>query len=414
MPSRPQAPQKHGRMIRRFEVFRSLSILILIGGIVYLEIARPFGAFRLGTFVLFALLVAVLTSFARGAWRDGLLILTSLLFGICAIEAFATIISPASDIRTTRGFTVPEPVIGWGPRTFRCSFTRRVSIRGTGRVIYDVNYSINRDLIRPTRSCKSGPTVAFFGCSLTFGQGVNDNETMPQYVSDAFGDNLRVLNLGFPGYGPQQFLRELETGHFDHVVGPKPKLFVFMTTPWHIIRSSCKASWVMDGPRYRLVDDKVVYQGVCYTGLARWLKQWAQHSAAFRLFIQPRLEQINHADVDLYIRIMLAAVDLAKTKYGAPTLIPFIRAPEAYLRPTGFSNDEIIRRLRDGGADVVDVSLDKQQAAGEPVIIKGDDHATGLGNHLRATWIKDYIAEHYGTLLSLSSDGTAPLCQSAK
>ncbi|MEI9915370.1 MAG: hypothetical protein WDN29_05640 [Methylovirgula sp.] len=51
--------------------------------------------------------MAVLTSFARGLWRDGLLIVTSLLFGICAIEAFATIVSPAWDIRTTQGFTVP-------------------------------------------------------------------------------------------------------------------------------------------------------------------------------------------------------------------------------------------------------------------------------------------------------------------
>jgi hypothetical protein len=68
----------------------------------------------------------------------------------------------------------------------------------------------------------------------------------------------------------------------------------------------------------------------------------------------------------------------------APTLTPFVRAKEAYLRPTVFSNGDIIQRLRDGGADVVDVSLDKQQAAGEPVIIKGEGHATGLGNHLLA------------------------------
>jgi hypothetical protein len=97
-----------------------------------------------------------------------------------------------------------------------------------------------------------------------------------------------------------------------------------------------------------------------------------------------------------------------------PTLIPFVRAKEAYLRPTGFSNDGVIQRLRDGGADVVDVSLDKQQAAGEPVIIKGDGHATGFGNHLLATRLKNYIAQHYGAALSLSSDGTAPTCTGAK
>ncbi|MEJ0050347.1 MAG: SGNH/GDSL hydrolase family protein [Methylovirgula sp.] len=400
-------------MIRRFPVFRSLSILVLMGGIVYLEIARPFGAFRLGTFVLLALLVGVLTSFARGIWRDGLLIVASLLFGICAIEAFATIVSPAWDIRTTHGFTVPEPVIGWGPQHPGVFHATRFDPRSK-RVIYDANYSINSDLIRPTRACKAGPTVAFFGDSFTFGQGVNDSETVPQYFSDAFGDNLRVLNLGFPGYGPQQFLRELETGYFDRLVGPQPKLFVFMTTSWHVVRSSCKASWVMDGPRYGLAGDKVAYQGVCDMGLARWLKQWAQHSATYRLFIEPRLEKINHADVDLFIRMTLAAIDLAKAKYGVPTLIPFIRAPEDYLRPTGFSNDDIIRRLRGGGADVIDVSLDKQKSAGEPVIIQGDDHATGLGNHLRAAWLKDYIAQHYGTALLLASDGTAPICARAK
>jgi hypothetical protein len=97
-----------------------------------------------------------------------------------------------------------------------------------------------------------------------------------------------------------------------------------------------------------------------------------------------------------------------------PTLIPFVRAKQAYLRPRGFSNDDIIQRLRDGGADVVDVSLDKQQAPGEPVIIKGDGHATALGIHLLATRLKNYIAQHYGAALSLGSDGTAPICTSAK
>ncbi len=403
-------------MIRRFPVLRFLSFLsflILIIGIIYLEAVRPFGAFRLGTFVLLALLVAVLTSFARGVWRDTLLIVSSLLFGVCAIEAFATIVSPAVDIRTTQGFTVTEPAVGWAPKNAGRFHATRVDPR-TGHVIYDVNYSINSDLIRPTRSCKAGPTVAFFGDSFTFGQGVNDSETVPQHFADAFGDNLRVLNLGFPGYGPQQFLRELETGHFDHVVGSQPKLFIFMTTPWHVVRSSCKASWVMDGPRYGFENGKVIYQGVCDAGLARWVKQWAQHSATYRMFIEPRLEQINHADVDLFIRMTLAAIDLAKTKYRVSTLIPFIRAPEGYLRPTGFSNDDIIQRLRDGGADVIDVSLDKQQAAGEPVIIKDDDHATNLGNHLRATWLKDHVMQHYSAALSLGGDGTAPICTGAK
>jgi hypothetical protein len=63
---------------------------------------------------------------------------------------------------------------------------------------------------------------------------------------------------------------------------------------------------------------------------------------------------------------------------------------------------------------VVDVSLDKEQAAGEPVIIKGDGHATGLGNRLLAARLKNYIVQHYGAALSLGSDGTAPVCTGAR
>jgi hypothetical protein len=49
---------------------------------------------------------------------------------------------------------------------------------------------------------------------MTFGQGVPDADTLPQAFADATGHRWRVLNLAFPGYGPQQFLRSLETDIF--------------------------------------------------------------------------------------------------------------------------------------------------------------------------------------------------------
>jgi hypothetical protein len=63
-------------------------------------------------------------------------------------------------------------------------------------------------------SAPTGLTAAFFGDSMTFGQGVPDAYTLPQAFADATGHRWRVLNLAFPGYGPQQFLRSLETDIF--------------------------------------------------------------------------------------------------------------------------------------------------------------------------------------------------------
>jgi hypothetical protein len=86
---------------------------------------------------------------------------------------------------------------------------------------------------------------------------------------------------------------------------------------------------------------------------------------------------------------LLAAVSLAKEKYGVATLIPYIPA-DGYLNGTGFSDDEIIQRLRDGGAMVVDVSLAKEEAAGA-LSIEGEGHPTPLANRIRASLLAEYI-----------------------
>ena len=112
--------------------------------------------------------------------------------------------------------------------------------------------------------------------------------------------------------------------------------------------------------------------------------------ASYRLFIEPYLQKGTHEDVELYVRILLAAVNLAKEKYGVATLIPYIPA-DGYLNGTGFSDDEIIQRLRDGGAMVVDVSLAKEEAAGAKLHFEGDPHPTALANRLRASLLEEYI-----------------------
>jgi len=50
---------------------------------------------------------------------------------------------------------------------------------------------------------KQVPIIAFFGDSFMFGQGVEDNETVPSYVKKKKGQ-LKVLNAGVYGYTPHQ------------------------------------------------------------------------------------------------------------------------------------------------------------------------------------------------------------------
>jgi hypothetical protein len=136
------------------------------------------------------------------------------------------------------------------------------------------------------------------------------------------------------------------------------------------------------------------------------LREWAEKSAAYRWFIEPFRHRVNHDDVEFYIRIVLEAVQLAKSKYGVPTLLAYLQVKEDYLRGTGFTDDEIIRRLEDGGALVVDASLAKEEASGAILGIPGDGHPTPYANRARALLIKNYIEQHMPVLLSRLDDAS--------
>jgi hypothetical protein len=199
---------------------------------------------------------------------------------------------------------------------------------------------------------------------LTFGVGLNNPDTLPQVFADLLERKQRVLNLSFSGYGPQQFLVELQKGRFDGVIGPQPRLFIFVTMDAHLERAACKPFWMRRGPRYTLENGQIALKGNCYEGWNLWAREWLENMASYRLFIEPNLQKFTHEDIELYIRILLASAKLAKEKYGVETLIPYIHDPR-YSNPiskAGFSEDEIVQRLREGGAMVVDVSLTKTDA----------------------------------------------------
>ncbi|MGH6858440.1 MAG: SGNH/GDSL hydrolase family protein [Methylocella sp.] len=377
-------------------------VLILLCVIALMEVCRPLPHFRLATFILAFLALADLASLLEGKWRDGLVILASLAFGLSIAEAAATILETKALSVVTHGESVRRPVVGWGPEHLGRFHAEKRDPK-TGAVIYVADYTIDANLLRQTTSSEKGPAIVFFGDSFTFGEGVNDAETLPQAFADLLDRKERVLNLGFTGYGPQQFLRELETGLFDPLIGSRPRLFIFMTAAWHAERTACKASWTPHAPRYALENGQIVFKGPCNVGPSMWLREWLESTASYGFFIEPYRRRVSDDDVDLYIRVLLAAVNLAKEKYGVPTVIPFLQVPEIYLHRTSFSNAAIMKRLREGGAIVIDASLADEEAKGALISIKGDGHPTPFANRARAVLLENYIDRQMPGILRAAS-----------
>ena len=103
--------------------------------------------------------------------RDAFIVVASVVLCLVVAEAYALVVSaPATEIRTP-GFSLPHPVLGWGPGHPGVFHDRSLDGK-TGSVIYDVDYTIDQFRNRQVISAPTGTSVAFFGDSMTFGQGV--------------------------------------------------------------------------------------------------------------------------------------------------------------------------------------------------------------------------------------------------
>ena len=102
-----------------------------------------------------------------------------------------------------------------------------------------INFDIN------TNEC-----IVFFGGSIIFGQSLNDDETLPHYVSKKLNGKKKVFNFAFNGYGPHQFLSKIQNNYLDELKTCTKLDFIYLYINDHIGRVVGKRSWGDKSPRY--------------------------------------------------------------------------------------------------------------------------------------------------------------------
>jgi len=370
---------------------------VVFAGFAYVESSRLIALTVYGAaFATCAYFVAIF----RTRVRDAALVGASLALGLFVIEIVTWKLGGAPTTYKEKGSWAERPELGWSPARPGPIHERKVA--ADGGVIYDVVNTIDEHLTRKVDSSKNGPTVAFFGDSVTFGAGVDDSETLPQAFADLTGRKYHVLNLAVTAYGPQQFLRALEIDAHDARLRQDPRLFIMLTAPWHAPRTACKAANAWLGPSYALENGAPVYKGPCSSrapGVAGALRGLFRATEAYKFFFGSREEPVDEADIDLYVAILVKAGELARQKYGVPTLILYLKddlASPRYRLGPGYANEDIMRRLRAGGLTVLDVWLDANAYPGRALLIPGDGHPTGFAHRLWAEKVKEFVAAEIG------------------
>ena len=382
---------------RRLVIF--VLVPLIICGLAVLVTVIPYTKYTRGFYQLLVFaLIADLAAGFTGVWRNVGTVIATTVFGLAVLELACAATEP-DQAYYPRKFSTSQPILGWGPATPGVYHSFR---RGKGRtLIYSVDYTIDDHLLRPTQSASAGPTVAFFGDSFIFGQGLPESETLPQIYADLTGRKVHVLNFGFPGYGPQQFLRAIETGLFNPLL-TDTKLFVYETAAWHIERASCRAGFMARAPRYEMHNGIPIFTGACAQGLKRVFNDIIASGALYQRFILPMLNGVTADDVEIYIAEFARAAQLVKQKYGARLVILYLAGGQAfpnladgatYLAKSGFTDVKIEARLREAGVDVIDAKVSPQSIpADASLAIPGDGHPSAAANRARAEMLKDYLA----------------------
>lgn len=260
-----------------------------------------------------------------------------------------------------------------------------------GSTIYNVEYTVDRFGLRRTVGNATGKAIFFFGDSFTFGEGVDDSESLPQQFAAASG--VRVLNFGVPGYGPHQVLRELEINRPRAVDRLDPKAIVLLTLPSaHMMRAAGRAEWDPNGPRYEVVNGNLQYQGhfVPLPALQRLLLRW---SNAYAKFLDARIRRIiTTTDRQRLLAILLRIQAVSRTCYHAPFFVVLWDVHKGASKDAKWLRDN----LREHNVSTLALSEAAPQLQNDSFYLPIDGHPTGKALQIAANALKVFLEQRFG------------------
>ena len=137
----------------------------------------------------------------------------------------------------------------------------------SGDTIYRAAYTVTPDSVKNVVSFNRrigfvnadspSPKIIFLGCSLSFGVGVNDPETLPYKLGKL--ENVSTLNLGGIGFGVNHVFQLFLDKYADS--DNHGKLFIYLMIPDHVLRAAGVDSYCA-GPAFRRTGDSLVYTGL--------------------------------------------------------------------------------------------------------------------------------------------------------
>ncbi len=307
---------------------------------------------------------------------------------------------------------VPDDELGWAPQPDTVS---RQRLSHEGELLYDVTYTIGPNGLRVSSGStgdhdtpSEAECVLVFGGSFTFGQGLEDDQTLPSQINSKSTTPYRMYNFGVMGYGAHQMLSALQHGLVDDAVRcdrARVTQVFYQGISDHVRRAAGSAWWNTRGPRYRLTEDG----GVRLDGrfeddddddedrsLAQLLGTQIIKSKIYGAVVEGRyVHKYSQKTIDLYLEIVDESRRFVRSSY-----------PCAAFHVLWWDEDDIDNRaaidgLRNHGIDVRLMSDIlpgyKADDLNEAYVLdEADTHPNALANDLIAQYVVREILSRPG------------------
>lgn len=287
----------------------------------------------------------------------------------------------------THDFTRPNDLLGYVVRPN----AQIHSIKKLGdEVIYDVIYTTDAYHRRVTpleQTDQRQQFMLFFGDSFTFGEGVQDNETLPYYVAQSLPD-YRAYNYGLSGYGPQQMLAKLQSDDLITEVPEGEGIVIYVFIDAHVERAIGSMyvynNWGDQMPYYTTTwQGDLVRQGNFTTGrpLVSSLYWWLGQREMARYYNINLPNELASHHYGQAARIIAEARDTFRAKYNSDEFYVVIYPDEGDY----FEDMEIF--FDQYNLNILNYDERMKLNPDEGLAIKGDGHPTGQAHQIVADWI---------------------------
>jgi len=132
------------------------------------------------------------------------------------------------------------------------------SLTYSGEVMYEATYTFDKLGRRNTTHIEHNKTKKsiFFGDSILFGEGLNDNKTFPHYF-EYFNPEYESFNYGFPGHGPGHMLLQIQSDEFKKEFKDKSGDVFFLFRDDAIKNACGKVNWNEGFPKYKILNNEL-------------------------------------------------------------------------------------------------------------------------------------------------------------